>query len=179
MTKEDKKTSKKVADAAKKVADKVKSKKKTDKEIIEELKKQNEELRADFLRSRADYENFRKRSSEELMVARDKAIISFVEDLLPAIDNFEMSLKMTDNKEMFVKGVEMIHSNLIQTLKEHKFEEFSAKVGEEFNPNLHDPILIEDKTNKAGTIVNVLSKGYKHKNKIIRPIRVQIPKTEE
>ncbi len=53
---------------------------------------------------------------------------------------------MTNNTEMFIKGVEMIHQNMNNTLKEHKFEEFSPNQSDTFDPYLHDPILIEDKT---------------------------------
>ncbi len=146
---------------------------------IQELQAQVEELKTDYLRSRADFENFRKRSQEELTQARERGTISFVEDLLPAIDNFEMSLKMTDNKEMFIKGVEMIHKNLIDTLKEHKIEEFQAQKGEQFDPTLHDPLLIEDETQSPGTIIGTIKKGYKHKDKIIRAAKVQVVKEKE
>ena len=143
---------------------------------IQELEAQVEELKNDFLRSRADFENFRKRNQEELMQARDRGVISFVENLLPAIDNFEMSLKMTQNTQMFIKGVEMIHKNLNDILKTNKIEEFEAKVGDQFNPTIHDPLLIEDSNHKPGTIIGTIKKGYKHKDKIIRAARVQVVK---
>lgn len=146
---------------------------------IEELKKQLEEAKNDFLRARADFENYRKRTEQEKLETRDKAIISFVESILPSIDNFEMSLKMTDNKDMFIKGVEMIHKNLIDTLKEHHITEFETKIGEEFNLTAHEPILIEDHSKEPGKVLAVIQKGYKHKEKIIRPARVQIAKPKE
>jgi len=156
-----------------------KEKKLTKEEIIKNLVAEIAELKLDVLRTRADFENYRKRKDQEVIDARDRGIVSFVEDLLPAIDNFEMSLQMTDNVNMFTKGVEMIHKNLIDTLKSHKIEEFTSKVGEEFNPNLHDPILIETDEFKAGQVVNILKKGYKHKDKIVRPVRVQVAKDKE
>lgn len=146
---------------------------------IKELEEKLIEANSNFLRARADFENYRKRMEKETLEIRDRAISSFVMDLLPSIDNFEMSLKMTDNKEMFIKGVEMIHKNLIDTLKEHKIEEFLPNLGENFNPNLHDPILIENKEKKVGEIVAVLKRGFKHKDKVIRPARVQVVKEEE
>ena len=162
---------KKVAKAVKKAT--------TKKDEVAELKKQNIELNNDLLRARADYDNFRKRKEKEIMETRERAIVSFAEDLLPSIDNFEMSLKMTDNNEMFLKGVELIHKNLIDVLKDNKIEEFHARVGDEFNANLHEPILIEDQDSEPGKVAKVLQKGYMHKDKVIRSAKVQIPKEKE
>ena len=157
-----------------KVIKKVKKDSKTTK--IQKLEKLNEELKNDYLRTRADFDNYRKRKEKEIIQAREKGMINFVLDLLPAIDNFEMSLKMTDNKEMFIKGVEMIHKNMLDTLKENKVEDFSPKTTDKFDPYLHDPILIEDQTKTPGEIITILKKGYKFKDTIIRPARVQIVK---
>lgn len=157
----------------------VKPKKLTKDEIIKNLTNTIQELKADNLRARADYENFRKRKEQEVLATRDRTIVSFVEEILPSIDNFEMSLKMTENQPMFVKGVEMIHKNLIDTLIEHKFEEFSALEGEDFNVDLHDPVLVEDETKKEGKVITTLRKGYKRNGLVVRPARVQIPKPKE
>jgi len=160
-----------------KKSSKIKKEKKLSK--VEELEKQLAEAKTDHLRVLADFENFRTRNQKELFESRDRAVADFVIDLLPAIDNFEMSLKMTDNKEMFIKGVEMIHKNLIDTLKEHNFEDFEPKVGENFDPYLHEPLLIESDKHKPGQIVSVLKKGFKHKDKVVRPARVQVVKDKE
>ncbi len=143
------------------------------------LEKQIEGLRNDYLRSRADFENYRKRKEEELSQARDKAIISFVQSLLPSIDNFEMSLKMTDNKEMFVKGVEMIHKNLLDTLREHKFEDYQPDIGDLFDPYLHEPVPIETTDAEVGKILGVIRKGYKFKESVVRHASVQVAKQIE
>lgn len=145
---------------------------------IKLLEKELIETKNDYYRARADYENFKKRKDLELIETKDKVIINFVEDLLPSIENFEMSLKMTDNKEMFIKGVEMIHKNLLDTLKTHKIESFEPKVGEEYNPYSHEAILIEDKTQKPNLVLSVVKKGYKHKDKIVKPAKVTIAKEE-
>ena len=160
------------------VAEKMKLKKEKKANKVEELEKQVADLKNDYLRSIADFDNFRKRKEKEMISVRERVLIDFVLDILPSIDNFEMSLKMTDNKEMFIKGVEMIHTNLINTLKDNKFEEFEPKIDEEFNPHMHDPVLIEDKTKEAGKVITILKKGYKFKDTIVRPARVQVVKQE-
>lgn len=148
-------------------------------EKVQELEKQIEELKNDYLRSVADFENYKKRKEKEILEIKDKAIVDFVLEILPSIDNFEMSLKMTENKEMFIKGVEMIHKNLNESLKTHKIEEFIAKENDNFDPHLHEPILVENKNKKAGTIIATIKKGYKHKNQVIRPALVQVVKEHD
>jgi molecular chaperone GrpE len=142
------------------------------------IEKERNEFKDKYLRTMADFDNYRKRKEKELEQSRDRAIISFVQEILPSIDNFEMSLKMTNNSDMFIKGVEMIHKNLLDALKEHHFEEFEPKVGEEFNPDKHDPLLIEDKKAEPGRVLAVVKKGYLMKKEVIRPAKVQIKKVE-
>lgn len=150
-----------------------------DKDGLEALDKQLEDMKNDYLRLRADFDNYRKRKEIEIAQARERGVRDFVLDLLPAIDNFELSLKMTDNKEMFIKGVEMIHGNLLETLKLHNFEPFEPKPDELFDPYYHDPLLIEDHSLEPGKVISVLSKGYKHKGEVIKPARVQVAKEKE
>ena len=150
----------------------------------ERLEQELEEVKNDYLRSRADFENFRKRSQEELLKAKEKAVAGFVEDLLPNIDNFEASLKMTQNmdeknSEMFVKGVEMIHQNLLNVLSNHSISMYEPQVGDQFDAKLHDPVLVDHKEHTPGTIVGIMSKGYQIKDSILRPARVQVVKEKE
>ena len=145
----------------------------------EQLEKELEETKADYLRALADYENFRKRSQEELVKAKERAVSHFVQDILPSIDNFEMSLKMTENSQMFIRGVEMIHKNLLEVLTSHSISVYEPKVGEQFDVTHHDPVLVEHDEKSPGTILEVLSKGYKLKDTILRPARVQVSKQKE
>ena len=145
----------------------------------EQLQKQYDELKDDYLRLKADFENYRKRMQDESMKSRERAISSFVTDLLPSIDNFEMSLKMTQDTTMFIKGVEMIHQNLLNVLQNHSISIYEPQVGEEFNAKEHEPILIEHEEHLPGTIIGVLQKGYRLKDSILRPARVQVVKEKE
>lgn len=153
-----------------------KEKKVSDKDKIKELEEKIKQLNSDNLRLLAEFENYRKRKEKEFQEAREKAVISFVEDILPSIDNFEMSLKMSDNKDMFIKGVELIHQNLIDIMKQKNIESFEPKVGENFDFKLHEPVLIEDESKEKGKVLGTLKKGYKHKEIVIRPARVQVVK---
>ncbi|MFP4401935.1 MAG: nucleotide exchange factor GrpE [Candidatus Nanoarchaeia archaeon] len=142
----------------------------------EELEQEVRQLKDDYLRLKADFENYRKRMQEDMQKARERAISNFVEDLLPNIDNFEMSLKMTNDTTMFIKGVEMIHQNLLNVLQNHSISVYEPQIGQEFNVKEHEPILVEHEEHPPGTITNVLTKGYKMKDSIIRPARVQVVK---
>ncbi|MCH8519356.1 MAG: nucleotide exchange factor GrpE [Nanoarchaeota archaeon] len=145
----------------------------------QKLQLQYDELKDDYLRLKADFENYRKRMQEENLKSKERAVSSFVSDLLPSIDNFEMSLKMTQDTTMFIKGVEMIHQNLLNVLQNHSISIYEPQIGQEFNVKEHEPILIEHHEYPVGTIVGVLQKGYKLKDSILRPARVQVVKEKE
>jgi molecular chaperone GrpE len=157
------------------------SKKLSKNETIKNLSAKISELENEVLRARADFENFRKRNEQEKYEIREKTIVEFVRQLIPTIENFELSLVATNDKTMFIKGVQMIHQNLLKLLEEHKITTFEPKIGEKFDPVLHEPILIEDKneTHKPGHILTVLKKGYKHHELIILPAKVQVKKEEK
>lgn len=145
---------------------------------VRELEQKYEELNNDYLRLRADFDNFRKRKEKELEETRDRVLSNFVQELLPVIDNFEMSLKMTENQDMFIKGVEMIHKGLNDTLAEHKVESYEPELNTDFDPVHHDPVPVEQEDAEEGKVLAVVKKGYKHKENVIRPARVQVKKTE-
>ena len=146
------------------------------KKEVELLKEEIETLKKDKLLLLAEFQNFRRKKQEESLKIKEKAVIDFALDLLPSIDNFEMSLKMSDDKKMFILGVELIHKNIVQILKDNKIEEFYPTIGEKFNPHHHDPILIEDKSSKSGEVLKIVKKGYKFKDKIILPSKVEVVK---
>lgn len=148
----------------------------SDVDMIKQLKAENLTLRDMNLREKAEFQNYRKRNELERIKTKENSIINFVEDLIPVIDNFELSLKMTDNNEMFIKGVEMLHQNMIKILEERKIKTFMPKVGEKFNPKEHDPILIEDDKAKEGHILAIIKKGYKINDRIIVPSKVNVKK---
>ena len=141
----------------------------------EQLEKELEETREKYLRARADYENLVKRTQKQAHLVREDAVSDFVGSLLPIVDNFEASLKMSKEKKEFIEGVEMIHKKLLSTLKEHKIEGFEPQIGQEFDATRHNAISIEEEGEK-GKIVEVIKKGYKygHNDKIIREAEVKV-----
>ncbi|MBQ8301928.1 MAG: nucleotide exchange factor GrpE [Clostridia bacterium] len=140
----------------------------------EELLKKIEELEAlvkekddKYLRLAAEYDNFRRRSKEEKEAIYTDALADTVSELLPIIDNldraalYEDGEKVKEGLAMTAKSVEAVFSKLgIEVI---------GKVGETFDPNLHNAVLHgEDDSLGEGEITDVFQKGYKKGNKIIR-----------
>ena len=142
-----------------------------------EESKQVEELNNKLLRLQADFINFRKRAEKDKESTIAYALESFVCDLLPIIDNFQRAMESEEDKESgFYKGIEMIYLQLIKTLNDNGIEEIKS-LGEDFNPNFHHAILMEENTEyDEGKISEVLQTGYILKDKVIRPSMVKVVK---
>lgn len=142
---------------------------------IDQLKKENEELRYLVKRIAADFDNYKKRmeiEKEEMIKLSSKKIIM---KLLPILDNFELALKNTENHESFVKGVELIYSMLLSSLEEEGLKSF---LPQEFDPNYCEVILIKEVNKKEmdNKVLEVIQKGYALNKNIIRPAKVIIGK---
>jgi molecular chaperone GrpE len=129
-----------------------------------------------YQRSLAEFDNFRKRTNKEKSAMYDDGTRDTVEKLLPIVDNFERALNTNEDKENgFYKGVAMIARQLDSTLLDLGVELIPAAPGERFNPNVHFAVAhIEDDTLEENVIAEDLQKGYKHKDKIIRPSMVRV-----
>lgn len=140
----------------------------------EELRKKVEKLESElkenddrYLRMAAEYDNFRRRSREERQASYDAAVADAVKEILPIIDNLERAA-MYDDGEKVREGVAMTAKAIATALKNLGVEEI-GKSGETFDPQLHNAVLHEeDDTKGEGEIVDVLQKGYKKGNKMIR-----------
>ena len=128
-----------------------------------------------YQRTLAEFDNFRKRTLKEKAVIYDEGLRDTVEKLLPVIDNFERALHTGEDRESkLYQGVEMIARQLESVLTELGIERIPA-AGESFNPNQHFAVAhTEDAEYGAGVILDELQKGYRHKDKIIRPSMVRV-----
>lgn len=142
----------------------------------------NEELALEkekSLRAQAEMLNYRKRKDDELSQRLKYANEDLITSLLPIIDNFERAIKLDDNDltdelSKFLSGFKMIYGNLVNILNNSEVNEIEAD-GLEFDPNVHQAVLTEKDENKpAGVILEVLQKGYKYKDKVIRPAMVKV-----
>ena len=131
-----------------------------------------------FLRLFAEFENYKKRTSRERMDLFKTAGQEVMQALLPVMDDFDRALKelsKSEDKEMF-KGVELIHTKFKETLKSKGLEEIETDQGTSFDPEVHDAITqipAPDKKLK-GKVVDVVEKGYKLGDRIIRHPKVVV-----
>ena len=168
-----------------------KVKKKIDKKDESEIAKLNKKIeklendlaseKGKLLRNSAELVNFKRRKDEEVAYMLKYANEDFIKELLPVIDNFERAIKLDDNDlsdevSKFLSGFKMIFGNLNNILKKFEVTEIEA-LGLEFDPNVHQAVIMEnDNTKPAGVVLEVLQKGYKYKDKVIRPAMVKVNK---
>lgn len=143
-------------------------------QLGEELEKEKDK----FLRLFAEFENFKRRTSKERMELFKTAGQEVIVSLLPVLDDFERALKelgKSSEKELF-KGVELIHNKFRDVLKAKGLEEISAREGDAFDAEIHDAITQIPAPNKKlkGKIIDVVEKGYRLGDKIIRHPKVVV-----
>lgn len=130
-----------------------------------------------YMRLMAEFQNYKRRAAKEKTDTLQYANEKIVGDLLPVIDNFERALATeTDDIEGYAKGMQLIFEQFKKALENAGLEEIKA-MDEEFDPNVHNAVMtdnIEDKDD--GKITKVLQKGYKLRDKVVRPSMVAVNK---
>lgn len=144
-------------------------------EKIASLEKELAASKEAHIRTLAEYDNYRKRSTKEKEGIYTDAKALCMTELLGVVDNFERALGITDSDfESYKKGVEMIYTNLMDTFKKLGVEAFGEE-GEEFDPNFHNGVMHTDDPEKAENVIaEVFSKGYKLGDKVLRPAMVKV-----
>ena len=131
------------------------------------------ELYDKYLRLVAEFDNFKKRTQKEKEEIYSIAKTDVVMNLLPIIDNFERAEKFSDDKNV-EEGIALIKKQFIDVLKKIGIEEIEAE-NQPFDPNLHNAVLHEEREDVAeNTVVEVLQKGYKLGDKVIRYAMVKV-----
>src|SRR4051812_12170112 len=153
-------------------------------EQLEELKGRAE--KADdhwqrLLRTTADFDNFKKRAAREKQDAIRYANEGVLEKLVPVLDNFDAALSAAqtssaDGAQSLQTGVAMIFQQLKKVLTESGLEEIDA-TGQTFDPNLHEAVSQqESKDVPDGNVLQQLRKGYKLRDRLLRPATVVVAK---
>ena len=125
------------------------------------------ELNDKYLRMAAEYENFRRRSREEKLALYDGAVADAVAELLPIVDNLERATAFEDGEKVKA-GLDMTLKTVEAALGKLGVVAF-GDTGDAFDPNIHNAVLhIDDEAYGEGVIVEVLQRGYKKGDKIIR-----------
>ena len=146
----------------------------TPENINEALKKIAEEYKDKYLRTLADFENFKKKKNEEVERIRKTAAKEIILQLLPSLDDCETAYTMTDDPV----GIELIYSKIFNVLKSYGVEGFGV-VGEEFDADYHNAIQLSSDGKVAnGCISEVFKTGYKLNGEIIRHADVIVEQRE-
>lgn len=154
--------------------------KSTPEDVNNEFEQQLGELTLDLQRTRADFENYRKRVDAEKVAARESGQSSTVLKLLPVVDNIERAIAYTpdDIKDhQWVKGVTSLVKQLDKSLENLNVVRIDAKPGTEFNPELHEAIQFdEEATGEKEVIAEELQAGYTLNGHVIRHAMVKVTK---
>lgn len=130
-----------------------------------------------LLRLQADFENYRRRVRLDQEAAVKYRAQSLIENILPALDNFDRALNIEAKEEetlQLLKGVEMVYRQLHDALKTEGLEVIEA-TGKEFDPNFHQAVMqVEDSNYESNIVVDELQKGYILKDRVIRPTMVKV-----
>jgi len=145
---------------------------------IESLQEQIEDHKDGWLRTRADFDNYKKRVQRDAARSYQDAMTSVVKVFLSAADDLERALKnrpQDNNFDSWISGIELIHQKLTTQMKNLGVERMNVNPGDEFDPNIHEAITQEDHEEfKEGQIIDVVQPGYRISDRIIRPAMVRV-----
>ena len=137
------------------------------------------QLKDKYLRTLAEYENFRKRSEKEKAQMFELGAKSIIEQLLPVVDNFERPLEHISEEEKensFVKGVEGIYKQIQKMFSDCDIQAIEA-VGQKFDPALHNAVMTEEEGDaEEDTVTADLQKGYTYRGNVVRHSMVKVKK---
>jgi molecular chaperone GrpE len=131
-------------------------------------------------RTKADFENFRKRVAADLQIASSRGKLELAPGLIDAVDNLERALEAAgldpegDSEDGLAHGVILVFRGLRETLTRHGIEAVDPK-GEKFDPTLHEALSTQAvEGTEPGVVVEVMQKGYSMGEQLIRPARVVV-----
>ena len=127
-----------------------------------------------YLRTLADFDNFRKRSEREKADFYKYALAGVLKDLLPVLDNFDRALEHAEEGDDLHKGVLLIYKQLFAVLEKHGVRTIEES-GVHFDPNFHEAVVREDDPSvPSHTVTAVLQKGYVLHDRLLRPAMVKV-----
>lgn len=125
-----------------------------------------------LLRLAAEFDNYKKRVSGEIVNAKNLGKAELLRDFLPILDEFELALiavSKADNTEL-AKGIELLYSNVVEFLKKEGVKE--VRTEGIYDPFMHEIALTRESDKKQGTILEVIKRGYTLNNALLRPAMV-------
>ncbi len=166
-----------------------KTKKKKKVKVEDQLEEIQEELKTvkdKYYRALAEMENYKKRMTEDLKRERKYSALSLADKLIDSVEVFSQALNMEtqdQNLKNFLYGFKMINDMIFNALKDEGVIVIESKIGDDFDPNIHEAMDKEyDPEKPEHTILKIVKKGYKFKDRVLRPTMVIInikPEDEE
>ncbi len=138
--------------------------------------RQRDEYLDQLLRTRAEFANYQKRAKAQAETDRVYAVGSLAKDLLDGIDNLDRATEAlrASGVEGISAGLDMVHKQLLATLAKHGVEPISA-LGVPFDPNEHEALVQQPSAeHPEGTVIAELSKGYRIRDRVLRPTKVAV-----
>lgn len=146
---------------------------------IAELEQAYEEQKNLYLRTLADFQNYRRRQQEEMERQRGLLLETVMTDLLPILDNFERALEAAEaarELETLIEGVRMTERQIKAVLARYDIHPIVA-IGQPFDPNLHEAIQrVETSEYEDGIVIDEVERGYRMGERVLRPSRVIVAK---
>ena len=127
-------------------------------------------------RTKADFENYRKRAARETSAALERGVVKLTRELLPAVDNLDRALEAAtaDDGAELLAGIKLVHAEVLAALGRVGVEPFDPR-GEAFDPSCHEAVAQQPVEGaQAGTVAEVYQRGYRLGETVIRPARVLV-----
>lgn len=154
------------------------TKKKKKKDVVSELEEKCAELNEKYLYALAQMKDLHKTYEKENAIAVKYVTYDLMEELLPILDVFSMVLEnenIPNEVKAYFKGFELVFNQFKQILDRHGVSEIKCQVGDEFDYNVHNGVeKIDAEDGECDTIAQVLQKGYKIGDKVLRPVSVKV-----
>lgn len=143
---------------------------------LEKVKSERDSLLDRLARAQAEFENARRRAAKEQQEYRDFAIADAIKSLLPVVDSFERALRVKSDSNDFRSGVELIYKQLQDSFAKLGVHAIPAQ-GEPFDPHYHEAIEMVETTDAPDHhVIEELQRGYKLKDRLLRPAMVRVAK---
>ncbi|MBD3167594.1 nucleotide exchange factor GrpE [bacterium] len=151
-------------------------------EKLQQALDENDRLRDQMLRARAEFENYKRRRSSDITQLTREALEGVLSDMLPVLDDFDLLLNNAESskdKEALISGAKMIQKKLHELLEKRGLERLDAQ-GKAFDPDQHEALMQHPSAEvEPGTVIMVHQPGYKLGDKLLRPSRVVVATNPE
>jgi molecular chaperone GrpE len=153
------------------------------KKEIKQYEEENKKLKEQYLREAADKDNLRKRTEKEKTEFFQYALSDVFREIISILDNFDRALEKKEkgNEKHFREGIELIHKQLQNLLKNHGIKPIRLE-GDKFDPHFHEALISEESDEvKEPMVSEVIQKGYMIHQRLLRPtmVKVKVPKKKE